>query len=344
VVVLRQAPGAGPGDAARRLTARYGGTVRRTWSTALAGFEARMNDKQARRLATDPAVAWVEQNRVVRASATQLDPPSYGLDRIDQRSLPLDRAYTFDRTAANVQAFVIDTGIRRSHVDFGGRAVSGFDAVDGGEADDCNGHGTHVAGTLGGARHGVAKGVRLVAVRVLDCAGTGDTAQLVAGIDFVAANAAGPAVANLSLGGEASPAVDAAAARAIAAGVTFVAASGNEGVDACGTSPGRVAAAVTVGATDRDDTRPDFSNFGRCVDIFAPGVDILSAGLDGDRATATLSGTSMAAPHVAGAAALLLSAQPNLTPQQVAARLAGNATPGVVLGPVGSPNRLLNVG
>jgi subtilisin family serine protease len=239
---------------------------------------------------------------------------------------------------------VVDTGIRFTHADFGGRAVSGFDAVDGGTAEDCNGHGTHVAGTVGGRLHGVAKAARLVGVRVLDCDGSGSTAQVVAGIDFVARSTARPAVANMSLGGAPSRAIDAAVNRAIAAGVTFAVAAGNENANACQSSPARVPAALTAGATDRADNRAVFSNFGRCVDVFAPGVDITSTFLDSDTATVIFSGTSMASPHVAGAAALILQADPDATPAQVASQLLADASAGVVRGPgAGSPNRLLQV-
>jgi subtilisin family serine protease len=304
-----------------------------------------MSAQQARRLAADPAVAYVEQNRVLHATDTQANPPSTGLDRIDQAALPLDGSFTFPNTASNVHAYIIDTGIRLSHVTFGGRATSGVDEVDGGSADDCNGHGTHVAGTVGGAEVGVAKGAQLVAVRVLDCNGAGDTAQVIAGIDWVTANAIKPAVANMSLGGAASAAIDQAVTSSIAAGVTFAVAAGNETVDACLESPARVTGAITVGAIDGADNRADFSNFGKCVDVFAPGVDIVSAFATSDTAAQTLSGTSMATPHVAGAAALVLSANPTATPQQVAAAVTGNATTGAVAaaGP-GSPNRLLFVG
>jgi subtilisin family serine protease len=329
---------------AATLTRRHGGTARRPFTTALRGFEAQLSARQARRLAADPAVAWVEQNQLLRASATQTNPPSYGLDRIDQPRLPLDRSYTFDTTGSGVTVFVVDTGIRFTHTDFGGRAVSGFDAVDGGTAEDCNGHGTHVAGTVGGRLHGVAKAARLVGVRVLDCDGSGSTAQVVAGIDFVARSTARPAVANMSLGGGPSRAIDAAVNRAIAAGVTFAVAAGNENANACGSSPARVPAAVTVGATDRADNRANFSNTGPCVDLFAPGVAITSAIIDSDTATVAFSGTSMASPHVAGAAALILESDRAATPAAVAARLLADASTGVVRGAgAGSPNRLLQI-
>jgi subtilisin family serine protease len=263
--------------------------------------------------------------------------PPYGLDRIDQRALPLNSTYTYGATGSGVTAYVVDTGIRLSHRDFGGRAVSGFDAIDGGRADDCNGHGTHVAGTLGGAAHGVAKSVRLVAVRVLDCAGSGATSGVIAGVDWVTAHhqPGQPAVANLSLGGFASSALDAAVRRSIADGVSYAVAAGNgnaAGVpeDACRVSPARVPEALTVGASDSSDRAAAFSNYGRCVDLFAPGVGVTSTWSTGDTATKTISGTSMASPHVAGVAALYLQGKRSASPAAVATAIARASTKDVV--------------
>ena len=349
LVVLRDDAGA-PAVRARALADRHGAAVRVTFSHALRGFSATMTERQARQIAADPAVAYVQPNVVHRVRATQPNPPTYGLDRIDQRNLPLDSAYSYSRTASNVRAYIIDTGIRTSHADFGGRAVSGFDAIDGGAADDCNGHGTHVAGTVGGSAYGVAKGVRLVAVRVLGCDGSGTTEQVVAGIDWVTANAVKPAVANMSLGGSADAVLDDAVRRSIASGVTYAVAAGNGllgllPLDACTQSPARVAEALTVSATDRTDRRAIWANLGSCVDVFAPGIDITSAWHTGNTATNTISGTSMASPHVAGAAALYLAGRPTATPAQVHAAIVGNATQGVVANPgLGSPNRLLHTG
>jgi subtilisin family serine protease len=246
-----------------------------------------------------------------------------------------------------VNAYIIDTGIRFTHNEFGGRAGSGFDAVDGGAADDCNGHGTHVSGTVGGSTYGVAKNVHLVAVRVLDCGGSGTTAGVIAGIDWVTANHVSPAVANMSLGGGASTTLDNAVVAAIASGVSFAVAAGNGnflgiGVNACNSSPARVPAALTVGATNKNDKRASFSNFGSCVDLFAPGVDITSSWYSSNTATNTISGTSMSSPHVAGVAALYLQGNPGASPATVSAALIANATTGVVTSPgAGSPNRLL---
>ncbi|MET8911119.1 S8 family peptidase, partial [Micromonospora sp. NPDC004551] len=336
-------------ETAQRLTARHGGTVARTWRAALRGFELTVGAKAAARIAADPAVAYVEQNHTVSIAGTQTNPPSWGLDRIDQRNLPLNSSYTYPNTAGNVRAYIIDTGVLFGHNDFGGRAVSGFDAVDGGSADDCNGHGTHVAGTVGGSSYGVAKGVQIVGVRVLNCQGSGTNAQVVSGIDWVTANAVKPAVANMSLGGSANSSIDTAITNSINSGITYAVAAGNGDIlgnrqNACNYSPARVAPAITVGATQNNDAAASFSNYGTCVDILAPGVNITSAWYTGTSATNTISGTSMASPHVAGAAALVLSANPSWTPQQVRDSLVNNATPNVVTNVgTGTPNRLLYV-
>ncbi|MEW2429869.1 S8 family serine peptidase [Micromonospora sp. NPDC047644] len=334
------------GDTAKRLSGRHGGTVARTYGAALRGFEAKVNARAAARIAADPDVAYVEQNHTVSISGTQANPPSWGLDRIDQRNLPLDRSYTYPNTASNVHAYIIDTGIRFSHSDFGGRATSGYDAVDGGSADDCNGHGTHVAGTVGGSAYGVAKAVQLVGVRVLNCSGSGTNAGVIGGVDWVTANAIKPAVANMSLGGGANSSLDNAVRNSIASGVTYGLAAGNDnGANACNTSPARTTEAITVGSTTSSDARSSFSNVGTCLDIFAPGSSITSAWYTSNTATNTISGTSMATPHVVGAAALVASANPTWTPAQVRNQLVANATPNVVSNPgSGSPNLLLYVG
>ncbi|MGC5318480.1 S8 family peptidase [Micromonospora arida] len=334
------------GDTAKRLSGRHGGTVARTYGAALRGFEVKVSASAAARIAADPAVAYVEQNHTVSISGTQANPPSWGLDRIDQRNLPLDSSYTYPNTASNVHAYIIDTGIRFSHNDFGGRATSGYDAVDGGSADDCNGHGTHVAGTVGGSAYGVAKGVQLVGVRVLNCSGSGTNAGVIGGVDWVTANAIKPAVANMSLGGGANTSLDNAVRNSIASGVTYGLAAGNDsGANACNTSPARTTEAITVGSTTSTDARSSFSNVGTCLDIFAPGSSITSAWYTSNTATNTISGTSMATPHVVGAAALVASANPSWTPAQVRNQLVANATPNVVGNPgSGSPNLLLYVG
>ncbi|MCU1692017.1 MAG: family peptidase [Frankiales bacterium] len=353
VVVL---DGASATGAATRLVATLGGTVGVRWAAALDGFAATLPSTAVPLLRALPGVRTVERDAVVRVQATtQSRPPSYGLDRIDQRALPLSSSYTTRSTGAGVSAYVIDTGVRRDHTDLAGRVAAGFDAVDGGAPDDCNGHGTHVSGTVGGTRYGVAKKVRIVPVRVLDCEGSGENSQVISGLDYAVRDhkAGTPAVANMSLGGSASAAVDQAVSRLVKDGVTVAVAGGNDGgfvsdllgaSDACDGSPSRVAAALTVGATDRTDTRADYSDVGRCLDLFAPGTDITSAWYTSRTATAVLSGTSMATPHVAGAAALVLQASPKLTPAQVAQKLVSTATAGRVAGAgAGSPNRLLFV-
>jgi subtilisin family serine protease len=333
------------------LVSRYGGRTGRTYSHALKGFEVSVGASAAKKMAADADVAYIQKNGVYTIQDTQSPTPSYGLDRIDQRNRPLDNSYTYSTRASNVHAYVIDTGIRFTHTDFGGRATSGRDTVDNdSDATDCNGHGTHVAGTVGGTAYGVAKGVQLVGVRVLDCDGSGTTAQVAAGIDWVTANAIKPAVANMSLGGGVDTTLDNAVANSIASGVSYAVAAGNgdflgRAINACNTSPARTPNAVTVSATNSSDTKAGFANFGTCVDIFAPGVNITSAWHTGNTATNTISGTSMAAPHVAGAAALVLAANPSFTPAQVTSALTGAATTGVVGSPgTGSPNRLLYTG
>ncbi|MEV6595536.1 S8 family peptidase [Actinoplanes sp. NPDC051346] len=349
-VVVLKADGSAVAGQARTLASRYGGTVRQTYSHALRGFAATMSAQQARRMAAAPEVAYVQSDLIHRASDTQTNPPSYGLDRIDQRNRPLNQAYTYSTGAANVHAYIVDTGIRTTHRDFGGRATSGFDAVDGGTADDCHGHGTHVAGTVGGTSYGVAKSVQLVAVRVLNCQGSGTTAQVVAGIDWVTANAQKPAVANMSLGGSADTALDNAVSRSIASGVSYSIAAGNGflglfALDACTQSPARVPTALTVSATDVNDRKATWANRGTCVDLFAPGINITSAWATNDTASSTISGTSMAAPHVAGAAALYLATHPTATSAAVHSAVVSAATTGVVTSPgSGSPNRLLYTG
>ncbi|MFC9297764.1 S8 family peptidase [Streptomyces sp. NPDC057011] len=325
---------------AHAMASGAGGEVGHVYRSALRGFSVRASQDRAAELAADPRVAYVEQDAEVRASDTQSNAP-WGLDRIDQRALPLSQTYTYDSTASTVTAYVIDTGIRTTHADFGNRARVGFDAF-GGNGQDCNGHGTHVAGTVGGTTYGVAKGASLVSVRVLNCSGSGTTAGVIAGVDWVSANAAKPAVANMSLGGGISSALDGAVARSISSGVTYAIAAGNSAANACNYSPGRTPSAITVGATLRWDARASFSNYGSCLDLFAPGVGITSDWNTGDTATNSLSGTSMAAPHVAGTAALYLAAHPAASPVQVRDAVVANATAGAVVVPgPGSPNRLL---
>src|SRR5688500_7975863 len=306
------------------------------YSTVLNGFAGSMSDAARSGLLRDARVLRVVQDGFAYKTTTQSN-ATWGLDRIDQSALPLSKTYTYNNTGAGVTAYIIDTGIRFAHNEFGGRAVSGFDAVDGGTADDCDGHGTHVAGTVGGATYGVAKGVRLVAVRVLDCAGSGTLSGAIAGMDWVAANASGPSVANLSLGASANSSVDEATRRMIASGVAtaIAAGNGNRGgrqQDACGYSPARVAEGMTIGSTTSTDAKSSWSNYGACVDFFAPGSSITSAGITSNTALVSMSGTSMASPHVAGVAALYLQINSAATPQQVRDVLFAATTKGVVTG------------
>ncbi|MFF9567178.1 S8 family serine peptidase [Streptomyces sp. NPDC014685] len=329
------------------LAKEYGGKLKRNYSSAINGFSASgLSLAEAKRLAADPAVSKVVQNKKFHISETQQNPPSWGLDRIDQTETTGDNAYTYpDSAGEGVTAYVIDTGVRITHEEFEGRATSGYDAVDDDDsADDGNGHGTHVAGTIAGATYGVAKKADIVAVRVLDDSGSGTTEQVVAGIDWVTENHEGPSVANMSLGGGADEALDAAVQRAIASGVTFAVAAGNESTDASGSSPARVPEAITVASSTVDDEQSDFSNYGSIVDIYAPGSDITSSWNDSDDASNTISGTSMATPHVVGAAAAYLAGHPDATPEEVATALTEGATPDAISNATeGTPNKLLKV-
>ena len=331
-------------SASQQMIKRYGGQVKNNYLATVRGFQASMTATQAARLAADPSVQFVEQDATVKMGATETN-ATWGLDRIDQRSLPLSTTYT-SGSASGVTAYVLDTGIRLTQKEFGGRARNGWDFIDNDAvAQDCNGHGTHVAGTIGGKTYGVAKDVKLVAVRVLNCQGSGSYSAIIAGIDWVTKNAVKPAVANMSLGGPVSAALNAAVARSIASGVTYAVAAGNDNTNACNQSPAAEPGAITVGATTSTDARASFSNYGSCVDIFAPGQQITSASYASDTGTAVMSGTSMASPHVAGAAALVLGAHPTWTPTQVRDALVTNADSGLVTSAgTGSPNKLLYTG
>lgn len=332
-----------------------GAKVLYEYSSALKGFAAKLSKKALRQLRKDDRVAYIEPDKTIKLSDESTQPyplpllntdqtgATWGLDRIDQRNLPLNSIYIYTSTGTGVNAYVIDTGIRTTHSEFGGRASGAYTAIsDGNSTNDCNGHGTHVAGTIGGATYGVAKNVKLYAVRVLGCNGSGSTSGVIAGVDWVRQNRVLPAVANMSLVGGASTALDSAVTNAINAGVVFAIAAGNSTANACNYSPARAAAAITVGATTSSDARASYSNYGTCLDLFAPGSGITSAWITNDTATNTISGTSMATPHVAGVAALYLQTNPGASAAAVRDAIVNNATANKVTSPgTGSPNKLL---
>jgi len=341
IVVLRDSVARAAPVAAEH-SQRFGGDVRYVYEYALKGYAGSFSEGQLSSLLADSRVASVERD--AEMTATQ-SPATWGLDRIDQRALPLNNTFTYNATGAGVNAYIIDTGIRLTHSEFGGRATSGFDSVDGGPADDCHGHGTHVAGTVGGTTYGVAKDVTLVAVRVLNCSGSGTTSGVIAGVDWVTSDheAGQPAVANMSLGGSPSSSLDTAVRNSIADGVSYAIAAGNSNRSACNFSPARVAEAMTIGATDQTDRRASFSNRGNCVDWFAPGVGITSAWATSNTATNTISGTSMATPHTAGVAALYLQGKSGAatSPTTVRAELFNLTTKGIVTSARTTNNHLL---
>jgi len=343
IVVMKQnAPKGAVGDAKRK-TRNEGGKVRFTYDSTISGFAARLPARALEALRNNPNVDYIEADQQVALSATQSN-PTWGLDRVDQRNLPLSSSYTYNATGSGVTAYIIDTGIRSSHNDFGGRVASGYTAIgDGQGTNDCNGHGTHVAGTVGGATYGVAKSVTLKPVRVLGCGGSGTNSGVIAGVDWVTGNKTGPAVANMSLGGGVSSALDSAVQSSINAGVSYAVAAGNDsGANACNGSPSRVGPALTVGSSTSSDARSSFSNIGSCLDLFAPGSSITSAWYTSNTATNTISGTSMATPHVAGVAALYLQGAPSASPATVSSAIVNGATSNVLTNVgTGSPNKLL---
>lgn len=329
-------------ETASQMAHEHGGRVGYVYTRALQGFSIEIPEGRARALANDPRVEYVEEDGVVSIDATQSS-ATWGIDRVDQRDLPLSGSYNYNYTGSGVKAYIIDTGIRKTHTDFGGRAVHGYTAIsDGRGSDDCNGHGTHVAGTVGGATWGVAKAVTLVAVRVLDCNGSGTNSGVIAGVDWVTSNhtSGAKAVANMSLGGGANSSLDTAVRNSITDGVTYAIASGNSNADACNYSPARVGEAITVNSSTSSDARSSFSNWGSCTDIFAPGSSIKSAWYTSDTATNTISGTSMATPHVAGVAALYLHQNGYQSPSTVWAAIRDSASTNKISDVKGSPNLL----
>jgi subtilisin family serine protease len=352
IVVLEDRLAEDPETVAADLVGKHNGRKNHVYKKTIKGFSANLSEKAALEISQDPRVAYVQEDGVITATATQSN-ATWGLDRVDQRDRPLNTTYVYNATGAGVKAYIIDTGINISHTDFGGRAINGYDAIDGSlPAADCNGHGTHVAGTVGGSTWGVAKGVTLVAVRVLDCQGNGTDSGVIAGVDWVTSDhqAGQPAVANMSLGGGISQALDDAVNRSINDGVTYAVAAGNgdqfgNPLDACNGSPSRVANAITVSGSNSSDAKISWANYGTCNDIFAPGYNITSAWYTSTTATNTISGTSMATPHVAGAAALYLQGNTSASPATVTAALINNASLNKLTSiGSGSPNRLLYTG
>ncbi|WP_438818869.1 S8 family peptidase [Streptomyces ginkgonis] len=344
IVILEDSTFSAASAAAENLADKYDAEIVTTYEHALNGYEIAATEAEALALAADPAVKEVVQNQVFTIDATQTNPPSWGLDRIDQPALPLDQSYTYpDSAGAGTTVYVIDTGIRTSHQDFGGRASFGYDYW-GGTANDGNGHGTHVASTAAGTAYGVAKNADIVAVKVLNDAGSGTTASVIGGIDWVTANASGPSVANVSLGGGADATLDQAVRNSIAAGIVYAVSAGGSNANAANYSPARVAEAITVAAIQSNDSRAGYSNWGPAVDIFAPGTNITAAWHTSDTATNTLSGTSMATAHVSGAIALHLAENPGATPAQTWSALDSASVTGQVTNPgSGSPDKLLQV-
>ena len=340
-IVVLESGVASPASVSREMVEAQGGRLHHSYETALKGFAATLSPRAVDELRRNPQVKYVAEDGWVTTSEEQNN-ATWGLDRIDQRTLPLNTTFGYTATGAGVNVYVIDTGIRTTHAEFGGRASVGTDFVgDGLNGQDCHGHGTHVAGTIAGSTYGVAKGANVIAVRIFGCTGGTSHSTVAAAVDWVTANAQKPAVVNMSLGGGANAPVNDAVAASVASGVVYAVAAGNSNWDACQTSPASAPAALTVASSTSSDLRSSFSNWGSCVDLFAPGSSITSAWSTGDAAVNTISGTSMASPHVAGAAATYMEGHPTASPATVAQAILGSGTTGVVGDVVGSPNILL---
>jgi subtilisin family serine protease len=345
IVILNK--DAGPSiDFAQNIAKQHGAKVLQSYDNVLKGFAIYLPETAAtafvEAMKKNPQVLSVENDIVMKIDATTQSNPDWGLDRIDQKALPLNSAYSYLQTGSGTTAYIVDTGILSSHQQFSGRVLSGYTAIsDGNGTTDCNGHGTHVAGTVGGSTYGVAKNVNLVPIRILGCDGSGASSNVIAGLDWILKNGKKPAVVNMSLGGDASTSLDSAVENLFNNGYVMVVAAGNSNTDACSASPARVSKALTVAATDSTDTRASYSNYGSCVDIFAPGSQINSSWIGSNTATKVLNGTSMATPHVAGVVAEMLQSTPTATPQTISTNLLNQASSNVVKNPSGSPNRLL---
>ncbi|HCA5184005.1 TPA: S8 family peptidase [Acinetobacter baumannii] len=345
IVILNK--DAGPSkDFAQNIAKQHAGKVLQSYDTVLKGFAIYLPDTAGtafiEAMKKNPQVLSVESDTIVNIDATTQSNPDWGLDRIDQKALPLNSAYSYLQTGSGTTAYIVDTGILSSHQEFSGRVLSGYTAIsDGNGTTDCNGHGTHVAGTVGGTTYGVAKNVNLVPIRILGCDGSGASSNVIAGLDWILKNGKKPAVVNMSLGGATSSSLDSAVENLSNNGYVMVVAAGNSNTDACTSSPARVSKAITVAATDNTDTRASYSNYGSCVDIFAPGSQINSSWIGSNTATKILNGTSMATPHVAGVVAEMLQSTPTASPQTISTNLLNQASSNVVKNPSGSPNRLL---
>ncbi|MEM9995116.1 MAG: S8 family peptidase, partial [Acinetobacter pittii] len=345
IVILNKDVGSS-NEFAQGIAKQHGGKVLQTYDAVLKGFAIYLPDVAGtafvEAMKKNPKVVSVENDTIMKIDATTQSNPDWGLDRIDQKNLPLDSAYSYLQTGSGTTAYIVDTGILSTHQQFSGRVLSGYTAIsDGNGTNDCHGHGTHVAGTVGGSTYGVAKNVSLVPIRILGCDGSGASSNVIAGLDWILKNGKKPAVVNMSLGGEANASLDSAVENLFNNGYVMVVAAGNSNTDACSSSPARVSKAITVAATDSTDTRASYSNYGSCVDIFAPGSQINSSWIGSNTATKVLNGTSMATPHVVGVVAEMLQSTPTATPQTISTNLLNQASNNVVKNPSGSPNRLL---